>query len=97
MSFGRSSISFVVCRSTSPLCWGRNPPEIALRHVKQRGDTHYCAMDHGAYPPGGCVNGREGSGMGQPAWFHQGQVLPDQQMASCDGVMASVVKGRAID
>lgn len=54
-------------------------------------------MDRGAYPPGGCVNGREGRGMGQPARFHQGQVLSDQQMAFRDGVMASVVKERAID
>mgnify|MGYP001852041546 CR=1 FL=1 len=85
--FGGSSISSVVWRSTSPLCWGRDPPGSCAKACEtERGDSHCCAMDRGAYPPGGCVNGREGRGMGQPAWFHQGQVLSDQQMAFRNGV-----------
>ena len=65
--------------SVSPLCWGRDPPGICAKaRETERGDSQCFAMDRGAYPPGGCVNGREGRGMGQPARFHQGQMLPDQ-------------------
>ena len=34
---------------------------------------------------------------GQPAWLHQGQIVPDQSMAIYDGVTASVDRRRAVD